>query len=149
MERDESQGSVIGKIIGAAFRLQALVVMLAGLALLLGIAAYRQMPRNIYPEITLPTFTIVTQNEAMAAEEIETAITRPMEAAMNGLPGLQHVRSQSAQGASTVVVEFDTATDFQHARQLLSERMTQAAAQLPPGTQPSSLSGASTSRADI
>jgi cobalt-zinc-cadmium resistance protein CzcA len=142
-------GSVIERIIHAAFSQQALVVMLVGLALVFGILAYQQLPRNVYPDITIPVFTVVTENESMAAEEIETTITRPMEATMNGLPGVQRVRSQTTQGLSSVVVEFGIETEFWRARQFVTERMAQVTGQLPPGTEPPTLSSATTRLAEV
>jgi cobalt-zinc-cadmium resistance protein CzcA len=142
-------GSLIDKIIHAAFNQQAIVVMLVGLALVFGVIAYQQLPRNVYPDITIPVFTIVTENESMAAEEIETAVTRPLEAAMNGMPGVQRVRSQTTQGLSSVVVEFGLETEFWRARQFVTERMAQVAGQLPPGTEPPTLSSATTRLAEV
>jgi cobalt-zinc-cadmium resistance protein CzcA len=142
-------GSLIEKIIHAAFSHQAIVVMLVGLALVFGVLAYQQLPRNVYPDITIPVFTIVTENESMAAEEIETTITRPMEAAMNGLPGVQRVRSQTTQGLSSVVVEFGIESEFWRARQFVTERMSQVTGQLPPGTEPPTLSSATTRLAEV
>lgn len=146
---DTSHGSLIEKIIHVSFRQKAVVLMLVGLALVFGITAYKQMPRNVYPDITIPVFTIVTENEAMAPEEIETMITRPMESAMNGLPGVRRIRSQTTQGLSSVVVEFDIETEFWRARQFVTERISQVAAQLPPGTEPPNLSSATTRLAEV
>ncbi|MCE5322514.1 efflux RND transporter permease subunit [bacterium] len=146
---DSSHGSLIDRIIHASFRQKAVVLMLVGLALVFGISAYNQMPRNVYPDITIPVFTIVTENEAMAPEEIETMITRPMESAMNGLPGVRRIRSQTTQGLSSVVVEFDIETEFWRARQFVTERMSQVAAQLPAGTEPPNLSSATTRLAEV
>ena len=123
--------------------------MLVALATVFGIAAYEQLPRNVYPEITIPVFTIVTENEAMAPEEIEMMITRPMESAMNGLPGVRRIRSQTTQGLSSVVVEFDIETEFWRARQFVTERMAQVVGQLPPGTEPPTLSSATTRLAEV
>ena len=124
-------------------------MMLVALALVFGISAFQQMPRNVYPDITIPVFTIVTENEAMAAEEIEMMITRPMESAMNGLPGVRRIRSQTTQGLSSVVVEFDIETEFWRARQFVTERMSQVSGQLPPGTEPPTLSSATTRLAEV
>ena len=107
------------------------------------------MSRNVYPDIIIPVFTIVTENDAMAAEEIEMMITRPMEAAMNGLPGVRRIRSQTTQGLSSVVVEFDIESEFWRARQFVTERMSQVAAQLPEGTEPATLSSATTRLAEV
>lgn len=146
---DSSHGSLIDRIIHASFKQKAVVLMLVGLALVFGISAYQQMPRNVYPDITIPVFTIVTENEAMAPEEIETMVTRPMESAMNGLPGVRRIRSQTTQGLSSVVVEFDIETEFWRARQFVTERISQVAAQLPAGTESPNLSSATTRLAEV
>ncbi len=146
---DTTHGSLIDRIIHNSFKQKAVVIMLVGLGLIFGIAAYQQMPRNVYPDITIPVFTIVTENEAMAPEEIEIMITRPMEAAMNGLPGVRRIRSQTTQGLSSVVVEFDIETEFWRARQFVTERMAQVAAQLPAGTEPATVSSATTRLAEV
>lgn len=101
---DSTHPSLIDRVIHTAFKQKVVVAMLVGLALVFGVSAYEQMPRNVYPDISIPVFTIVTEDEAMAPEEIETTITRPMEAAMNGLPGVRRIRSQTTQGLSSVVV---------------------------------------------
>lgn len=144
-----SHSTLIDKIIHASFKQKAVVFMLVGLAVVFGISAYQQMSRNVYPDITIPVFTIVTENDAMAAEEIEMMITRPMEAAMNGLPGVRRIRSQTTQGLSSVVVEFDIESEFWRARQFVTERMSQVAAQLPEGTEPATLSSATTRLAEV
>lgn len=146
---ENNQGSLIIKVILNSFKQKALVIMLVCMALVFGVLAYQQMPRNVYPNITIPVFTVVVENEAMAPEEIEMMITRPMEASMNGLPGVRRIRSQTTQGLSSVVVEFDIETEFWRARQFVSERMAQVAALLPPGTEPATLSSATTRLAEV
>lgn len=146
---DQSHHSFIDRVIHTSFTHKAIVVMLVALALVFGVLAYQQMPRNVYPDITIPVFTIVTENEAMAPEEVEMMITRPMESAMNGLPGIRKIRSQTSQGLSSVVVEFEIETEFWRARQFVTERMSQVAAQLPPGTEPPTLSSATTRLAEV
>lgn len=146
---NSTHSSLIDKIIHSSFQQKAMVMMLVALALVFGINAYQQMPRNVYPDITIPVFTIVTENEAMAPEEIEMIITRPMESAMNGLPGVRRIRSQTTQGLSSVVVEFDIETEFWRARQFVTERMAQVASQLPPGTESPILSSATTRLAEV
>lgn len=146
---ETAHGSLIDRIIHASFKQKALVLMLVALATVFGGAAYQGMPRNVYPDITIPIFTLVIENEAMAPEEIEMMITRPMEAAMNGLPGVRRIRSQTTQGLSSVIVEFGIETEFWRARQFVTERMSQAAGQLPPGTEPPTLSSATTRLAEV
>jgi cobalt-zinc-cadmium resistance protein CzcA len=145
MDQKQSHGGLIDRIIHMSFRQQAIVFLLVALAMVFGIVAYQQMPRNVYPDITIPVFTILTENEAMAAEEVEMAITRPMEAAMNGLPGVLRIKSQTTQGLSSVVVEFGIETDFWRARQFVTERMSQVSGQLPAATEAPVISSATTS----
>lgn len=146
---DQSHNSLIERIINTAFRHKALVVMLVALAVVFGFSSFQQLPRNVYPDLTIPVFTIVTENEAMAPEEIEMMITRPLESAMNGLPGVKRIKSQTTQGLSSVVVEFDIESEFWQARQFVTEKMGQVVAQLPPGTEPPTISSATTRLAEV
>jgi cobalt-zinc-cadmium resistance protein CzcA len=80
----------------------------------------------------------------MGAEELETGVAIPMEAAMTGLPDVRRIRSTSQLGVTQVTVEFEAKVPHQSARQLVAERVSQAVGQLPPGTEPpliSSLTG--------
>ena len=109
-EETHGKHGLIERAIEASFTHRAFVVMLVALAAAAGLMAYQRLPRNVFPDLTIPVFTIVTENESMAPEEIELMITRPMEAAMNGLPGVRRVRSQTTQGLSSVIVEFEIDT---------------------------------------
>ena len=148
-DMEQTRGGIIEKIIHASFAHKALVLMAVALAVVFGISAFGQLPRNVYPDITIPVFTIVTENEAMAPEEIEMMITRPLESAMNGLPGVRRIRSQTTQGLSSVVIEFDLDTEFWRARQFVTEKMAQITGQLPPGTEPPTISSATTRLAEV
>lgn len=137
------------KIVNFAFSNQVLVCMFVIVASLLGLMSYSKMSQNVYPDITIPVFTIVTENEVMAPEEIETSITMPIEASMNGLPGVKRIRSDTTQGLSTVVVEFDITSDFWRSRQFVSERLSQISSSLPTGTDAPNLSSATTRLAEV
>lgn len=146
---DHNNGNIIDSIIHASFTHRALVIMAVALAVVFGASAFQKLPRNVYPDITIPIFTIMTENEGMAPEEIEAMITRPMESAMNGLPGVRRIRSQSTQGLSSVVVEFDINIEFWRARQFVTERMSQVIPILPPETEPPTLQSATTRMAEV
>ena len=71
----------------------------------------------------------------MSAEELETAIAIPLETALAGLPNVRRIRSNSQLGVSQVTIEFEPDADYYRSRQFVAERIAQAAAQLPPGTE--------------
>jgi CzcA family heavy metal efflux pump len=106
----------------------ALSVLLAGA----GWWTARGMPVDVFPDLTAPTVTILTEGRGMAPEEMETLVTFPIEAAINGASGLRRVRSATAIGISVVWAEFDWGTDIFLARQIVAEKLALVSGSLPP-----------------
>ena len=109
--------------------------LVIGLSLLLlagGAWTARQMPIDVFPDLTAPTVTILAEGHGMAPEEMESLVTFPLESAINGASGVRRVRSATAVGIAVVWVEFDWGTDIFMARQLVSEKLPLVSGSLPP-----------------
>ena len=93
------------------------------------------MPLDVFPSFAPPQVEIQTEAPGLAPEEVESLVTLPIESAINGTPGVTAVRSSSAAGISVVKVIFNWGTDIYQARQLVTERLQQAASKLPSGVE--------------
>ena len=103
------------------------VLLLAG-----GIWTARDMPIDVFPDLTAPTVTILTEGHGMAPDEMESLVTFPIESAINGASSVRRVRSATAVGIAVVWVEFDWGTDIFMARQVVAEKLSLISGTLPP-----------------
>ncbi|MBD2433069.1 MULTISPECIES: efflux RND transporter permease subunit [Fischerella] len=117
-----------------------LVVIASVIISLWGFRVLTQMPLDVFPAFAPPQVEIQTEAPGLAPEEVESLVTRPIESAINGTPGVETVRSSSAVGISVVKVIFSWDTEIYRARQLVTERLQQAQSQLPQGVEPPQIS---------
>ena len=114
-----------------------LLVIIGSLVLMAyGAFTLSRTPVDVFPDLNKPTVTIMTEAGGMAAEEVEQLISFPLETTMNGLPGVESVRSVSSAGLSFIYVTFDWSTEIFRARQMVSERLSSMEEGLPAGVTP-------------
>jgi heavy metal efflux system protein len=132
----EAARSLTGRLIAGSYRRAPLTLLLTAAAAVAGTLAFQDLRRDVFPDLAAPVFNVIVQNAAMGAEELESEVAVPLEAALAGLPDVRRIRSTSQLGVTQATVEFEVQTDVRAARQLLAERVSQVAGQLPPDSEP-------------
>lgn len=120
-------------IVSWALRNRFLVMASAFVLIVAGVEHMRRLPIAAVPDVTNVQVQVLTKAPALAPLEVERLVSFPVEAAMAGLPNLEEIRSVSKFGLSAVTVVFTEGTDIYRARQLVSERLTEAREAVPPG----------------
>src|SRR5579871_4267857 len=125
---------MIRGLVDFALNNRLLIVAVALLLLLWGMVSFHNLPIEAYPDVANNYVTVITQWPGRAAEEVEQQVTIPIESVMNGLPHLEHLRSTSIFGLSSVMLIFDDESENDWNRQKVLERVSQV--NLPQNLQP-------------
>ena len=114
---------MLDRIIRGSLRHRWAVVVAAAALLVAGGGVTSQLPVDIFPDLTAPTVTVITEAKGLAPEELELLVTFPVESALNGASGVRRIRSVSGPGIAVVWVEFEWGEDIYLARQIVAERL--------------------------
>ncbi len=124
---------MVDRLIRGVLSSRLLIIVLAALVMAAGWVSYRQLPVDAFPDVSPNLVQVFTVTEGLAPEEIEKYVTFPVEVVMNGLPGVEEIRSVSNFGLSVVNVYFQDRVDIYFARQVVGERLQEAREQIPEG----------------
>lgn len=108
------------------------VVVFVLLLCVAGLYASWQLPTAIFPQTNFPRIVIVVDNGVVPAPQMLVSVTRPTEEAMNGIPGINRIKSTTARGSADINLFFDWNTDILQSLQLVQARLSQLSSNLPP-----------------
>src|SRR5499426_2505139 len=125
---------MIGKFIDFILKEKFLVIGFSLILVIGGLYAFRVLNIEAYPDPSPPTIEVIAQNAGWSAEEMERQITVPLETQLNGMPGVDHIRSISLFGLTDIKCYFEYESDYNFDRQEVLNRLQMA--DLPAGVQP-------------
>lgn len=123
-------------IVRFSIRFRGIAISLACALLVYGIFSLSHVPYDVFPEFAPPEVSIQTEAPGLSPEQVEVLVTQPVENAINGVAGIEPLRSRSIQGLSVITVVFRSGTDVYRGRQAVTERLSTVGNELPAGVQP-------------
>jgi CzcA family heavy metal efflux pump len=122
-------------IVRFSIRFRGIVIALACALLGYGVFSLGRAPYDVFPNFAPPEVSVQTEAPGLSPEQVEVLVTQPLENAINGAPGIDTLRSKSVQGLSDITVIFRSDTDIYRDRQVMTERLSAVASQLPTGVE--------------
>ncbi len=115
---------MIRNLVDFALNNRFIVLVIALLLVVWGVISFEALPIEAYPDVANNYVQVITQWPGRAAEEVEQQVTVPLEIVMNGIPHLQHLRSTSLFGLSSLTMIFDDESENDWNRQKVLERLS-------------------------
>ena len=132
-----------------SLKFRGVVVALACLLLAYGLYICYHAKLDVFPNFVQPQVVIQTEAPGLAPEQVEILVTRPVETAINGLGGMESMRSESIQGLSIITAVFQEGTDVFLARQMLAEKLSELAGLMPIGVKSPRMTPLTSSTMDL
>jgi len=140
---------MLNRIVHFSLRFRGVVVALACVLVGYGIYVASNAKLDVFPDFVPPEVTVETEAPGLSPEQVEILVTRPIESTINGLGGMDALRSESIAGLSTITAIFKEGTDIRFARQMLQERLGETAGELPAGVKTPVMSALMSSTMDL
>lgn len=136
-------------LVSLCVRYAGTIATLTLIALVAGLWATRSAPLDVFPDFVPSAVDIQTEAPGFTAQQVEQLVTKPIENAVNGTPGLATLRSESIPGLSLITIQFSDNIDLYNARQGISERLSELGSVLPAGVGTPRLSPLTSSTMDL
>ncbi len=140
---------MLNRIVHFSLRFRGIVVALACLVIGYGIYVALHSKLDVFPNFVPPQVVVQSEAPGLSPEQVEVLVTRPLENMINGLGGLESLRSESIPGLSVITIIFKEGTEIHIARQMLAEKLSEAARELPAGVKVPAMSALTSATMDL
>jgi CzcA family heavy metal efflux pump len=123
-------------IVGSSLKFRYIMVALAAALMFFGVQQLQHTAVDVFPEFAPPKVEVQTPSLGLSANQVEALVTVPLEQTLNGVPGVDEIRSKSVESLSSIELIFEPGTDLLTARQHVAERIAQISPQLPTWASP-------------